>query len=124
MLELLLEILFEMLGQLIIELGFHSLIEPFRSDRPVNRILGFLGYILLGALAGWLSLLLVPVNFIRDSNMQILNLIVSPILIGLFFAWYGRLRARKGLDLIELDRFAYGFVFAFVVALIRFKFSA
>lgn len=121
--EILLELLFELVVQLIIELGFHTLVETFRTDRRANPILGFFGYGLLGAIAGWISLLLVPSNFIRGPNMQILNLILTPIMLGLFFAGFGRFRERKGFDLFGLDHFAYGFVFALVVALIRFKFA-
>lgn len=124
MLEVLLEVIFEFVVQLFLELGFHSLIEPFQSNREDNSGLAFLGYALLGAFAGWISLLLVPSNFIRDANMQTLNVVATPVLLGFLFAWFGRLRERKGLVAFELDRFSCGFVFALAVALIRFKFAA
>lgn len=64
MLEFLIEILGEFVlqavGEALLELGFHSLAEPFR--KPPNPLLAALGYAIFGALAGGLSLMLLPTH--------------------------------------------------------------
>ena len=53
-LELLAELVFQLVGELLVEWGLHSLAEPFRRQPKVWQAV--LGYLLLGALFGALSL--------------------------------------------------------------------
>jgi len=50
--------------------------------------------------------------------------IVTPIVAGAAMAVIGSLRRRRGLRLVRLDRFGYAYVFALVMALVRFHWAA
>ena len=112
--ELLLQILFEGL----VELGYHSLADTFK--KPKHPILSTIGYLLWGAIAGGISLLILPNSFIDDPNLRLSNLILAPLAIGGIMVLIGRIRAKKGQDLVKLDRFGYAFCFAFAMSLVRF----
>ena len=45
---------------------------------------------------------------------------LTRVALGLAMMMLGRLRAKKGQDLVQLDRFGYAFTFALSMALIRF----
>ncbi len=127
--EFLFELLFEICGEfllqivfeLLAEFGLHSLSEPFR--RKPHPVVAFIGYGLLGALAGGLSLWLFPGLFIASPTAQLANLLISPALAGLAMASVGAWRAKRGQTLLRMDRYAYGFLFAFAMALVRYGFG-
>ena len=116
------ELIFQFLGEVLIqgllELGFRSLADVFGKRR--NPVLSTVGSFLWGSLAGGISLLIIPAAFINGSNLRLLNLFLTPIAVGLIMALLGRVRARKGAPLVQLDHFGYAFTFAFAMALVRF----
>jgi len=112
--ELLLQLCFELLA----ELGVRSLADPFR--RPRNPVLSTIGFIIWGAIAGGISLLIFPSSPITDPTLREINLIATPVAAGLFMALIGKARLNKGQELVRLDRFGFAFVFAFAMALVRF----
>ena len=116
--EIILEILAEIFIQILFELGSHSLIEPFRK-RP-SAVWSFIGYLIFGALAGSVSCLFFKELLVKDTTFQIVNLFVTPVVSGYVMATLGKLREKKGVELIRMDKFAYGFAFAFAMALVRF----
>lgn len=125
MLEFLFEIvgefLLQALAEVLLELGWHSMAEPFR--RPPNPWLAALGYAIFGAVFGGLSLLVVPHNLV-PGPWRILNLVLTPLAVGGLMAWMGAWRARRGQPVLRIDRFAYGYLFALSLALVRFFFAA
>jgi len=112
--EILLQILFEFLA----ELGMHSLADTFK--KPKNAVLSTIGFALWGAMAGGVSLLIFPRSPISDPVFRKINLIVAPIVIGAVMAMIGKIRGKRGQNLVRLDRFGYAFIFAFLMALVRF----
>lgn len=112
--ELLISILFEGLS----ELGLHSLKETFR--KPKYPLLSMIGYFLWGAIAGGISLLILPNSFIDYAHLRFANLLLMPVLIGCIMMYIGKVRTRKGQELVKLDRFGYAFCFAFAMVLVRF----
>ena len=128
--EFVFEIIFQLLGEfllqafaeLLAELGFHSLANTFK--RPRNPLLSTIGFTLCGLLAGGISLWIFPTSHIHDPMFRTLNLIVTPLAIGLAMMLVGELRRRKGQDLVRLDQFGYAFVFAFAMALVRYIWAA
>ncbi len=128
--EILFEVVFQFLGelllqvvaQLILELGFHSLAAPFRPAR--NPIWPIIGFTLWGAAIGALSLWPFPRSFIHDSTFREINLFVTPVVVGIVMWVVGRIRLKKGQDLNRLDRFGYAFTFAFAMAFIRYNWAA
>jgi len=123
-LEAIFEFLFEILLQIVLEvlaeLGLHTVREPFRK-RP-HPGLAAAGYVLLGLLAGGLSLFIAPQYFVKDPWRWI-NLAVTPIVAGLAMMGVGAMRARRGQELVRLDRFMYGYLFALSLGLVRFLFA-
>ena len=117
------EIALQVVLELIAEFGFRAVREPFRGARIENPVLAALGYALFGALAGGLSLLLFPNSFIAARSARIANLLITPVAAGALMALLGAWRRRRGDELMRLDRFAYGMVFAFAMSAVRFVFA-
>lgn len=115
------EFLLQVLGEVLLELGLHSVAEPFR--RKPNPWLATIGYAIFGGIAGGLSLLLLPKHLMPAGPLRIVNLLLTPVVAGLCMALMGRWRAKRGDDLMRIDKFAYGYLFALTVALIRFYFA-
>ncbi|MGA9773348.1 MAG: hypothetical protein WBV94_30235 [Blastocatellia bacterium] len=134
--EILFEILFqiffefilEIIAEVLIELGLHSIGQVFHNRRARNPVFAFIGYAILGVIIGALSLLifphpLMPSASIRGINLHGIGLLISPVLAGLVMSAIGSLRRKRGMSVIRLDSFGYGFIFAFGMALIRFLFT-
>jgi hypothetical protein len=119
--QLLAEFILQVLGEALVELGFHSLAEPF--SKPPNPWLAAIGYLIFGAIFGGLSLLVMSSHFVAQP-WRILNLIVTPIAVGGVMSLMGSWRTRHGDDFWRIDRFAYGYLFALSFALIRFFFAS
>jgi hypothetical protein len=105
-----------------VELGLRSMAEPFR--RKPNAWLAVLGHVLLGTLLGAISLCAFPNHLTRDGWPRLLNLVFTPVLAGLAMALLGRWRARRGDPVLRIDQFAYGYLFALAVAVVRYAFAA
>ncbi len=125
MIEVLFEILGEFLLQLLLEalaeVGLHSLKEPFR--RAPNPWLAGLGYAIFGAIAGGITLWLLPDHLVRNEVLRKLNLLLAPLAAGGAMCLLGAWRARRGEPVLRIDRFAYGYVFAQALAMVRFVFA-
>ncbi len=126
MLEFILELVGEFILQIAVEalaeMGLHAIADPMR--RPVNPWLAAIGYALFGALLGGLSLLAFPVHLIPERGLRLLNLVVTPAAVGLAMVALGKWRARRGQPQVRLDRFTFGFLFAFSMGVTRFVFAA
>ncbi|WP_300439202.1 hypothetical protein [Zoogloea sp.] len=125
MLESILEIIAEFLLQAIleiaVELGLHALTEPLRA--PPNPWLVAVGYAIFGATIGGLSLWPFPSNFVQAPDLRITNLVATPVVVGALMSTIGSRRSRRGQQVLRIDRFAYGYVFALSLALVRFWFA-
>jgi len=130
-LEIILELILSFIGELLLqitvemlaELGFQTSRNKFKH-RASNPYLAFTGYCIIGGLVGWISLLAFPHLFIDNETLVYVNLIATPVVAGLIMSFIGRMRAKKGSELIRLDSFLYGFAFAFCMALVRFYFAS
>lgn len=78
------------------------------------------GYLVLGALVGAVTLAVYPHRFFHLSPVPGLSLVASPVITGLLMSWTGLMRRRQERERAEIERFSYGFFFAFGVVLIRF----
>lgn len=79
-----------------------------------------IGYGIFGAIVGAISLWLLPALFISVEWLRIVNLMATPLVAGLMMERLGAWREKKDQETIRLDTFAYGFIFALAMALIRF----
>jgi multisubunit Na+/H+ antiporter MnhG subunit len=127
--EIIFEILFSFVGEFIVqvvlevlaEIGLHSMRETWR--RPPNPWFAAIGYALFGAIAGGLSLLFLPNLLVHSHTLQLVNVILTPFAAGLAMMALGAWRRRRDQETIRLDKFAYGYLFALAMALVRFNFG-
>lgn len=119
--EILGEFLLQVLSEALVELGFHSLAEPFQ--KPPNPWLAAIGYALFGAILGGLSLLVFPNNLVPEP-WRLVNLVATPFVVGGLMVAMGAWRARRGQPVLRIDKFVYGYLFALALALVRFFFSS
>ncbi|MES3024785.1 MAG: hypothetical protein V4857_24715 [Pseudomonadota bacterium] len=122
LLQFLAELLLNIVAEALVELGLRSAREPFRRPQP-NPWLAAIGYCILGAAAGALSLWLFPIPFIGSQAGRIANLIATPLAAGAVMAAMGAWRRRRGEELLRIDRFAYGFLFALSMTVVRFVYT-
>jgi hypothetical protein len=108
-----------MILQLMFELGFRSMAEPIALREDRNIFLTILGYGLWGFFAGLLSLVVAPNYLIHNPSYQIINLITTPIIIGMCMAALGGLLRRRNKTVLAFDSFANGYAFALVMSLSR-----
>ena len=124
MIELIITLLFEfmvqILGEVLFEMGLHSLANIFSKKRASNPAMAMVGYMLFGMLLGALSVWLLPLHFVIDPFLQKLNLLITPVLSGLIMSLIGYLRLKNGQSVLRLDKFSYGFLFALAFALTRY----
>jgi hypothetical protein len=131
MIESLLELLLELFGEFLVELAVTALMDLvlraiakiFETFHLVNPVLASITYVLLGALAGGLSLLIFPHPLVRPSRLHGINLLVSPLVTGLAMSLIGSILSRQGKKVTRIESFGYGFALAFGIALIRYLFA-
>jgi len=119
--EFLLQMLFEAIAELFGHVFKASV--PRRDKAPLRPELAAVGYVLLGAASGAASLWLMPTLFIRSGPLRFVNLVVTPLLSGATMGWIGSWRRRHDKTTLRLESFAYGFSFAFAMAVVRFVFG-
>lgn len=128
--EFIVELILEIFGEFILQFVFEALSEVglrmfSRSSTraPASPWLAVVGYVLLGALCGALSLWLLPTFVVKSHIGRAVSLVVTPVLAGAAMALVGAWRRQRGEALLRLDRFAYGYAFALAMAAIRFSFA-
>ena len=122
--ELLFEIFGELFLQLFFELFVRGLLAPLWPEKTENHpIFSAFGFFILGVVCGFLSLLVFPHHLIKDPMLQLVNLFVTPILVGLGMGFLGQQREKRGLQHFPIDRFLYGFAFAAALAMMRFWYA-
>lgn len=120
LLQPLAEIALQLIFELFVELGMRSMLEIVWRPKPLHPVLAGIGYAFLGAIAGGISLSIFPHSFIATPWMRVANLLVSPLAAGAVMVAFGAWRQRNDQQLIRLNRFGYGFLFAFVMTFVRF----
>ena len=118
--EIIAELALQAFAELLVEMGFRSLGETFQTNK--NPWLAAFGYAILGALVGGLSLLVFSDHLVAEG-WRVVNLLVTPLIIGFFMALIGAWRRKRGQTVLRIDRFAYGYLFALTFAIIRFCYA-
>lgn len=127
--EFIFEILFGFIGELLLqaicellaELGLRSMVDGQTARR--HPVLSFLGNLLLGAVAGGLSLLIFREHLIKTAWLRVAVLFVIPPLAGLMMSAFGKWQEKQGGVSSTLGRFWNGLAFALSMGLIRFFFA-
>ena len=83
-------------------------------------MLAGIGYAIVGALVGAMSLLIFPTSLVGSGRFRGASLIVTPLLVGSTMWLLGRWRRQQDKPSTRLATFWYGFIFAFLMALVRF----
>jgi hypothetical protein len=124
------EALFQLAAEVIVALadrsirrGFHEVVELGESG-PIKPIFAVAGYLSLGTVFGFASLMLFPHPLFHPSRFHGVSLLVSPVLTGLAMSLMGMLRRKKGKQAARIESFGYGFTFALGMAIMRFLFVA
>jgi hypothetical protein len=122
LLELLAQLVLEIVGQVLFELavafGWESLKDSARRGRESTPVLAATGHLLLGLIAGVLSLFIVPHRLAPRSPLPGLSLVLSPIGTGIAMHWIGEFWREH--DRPVLFSFRAGATVAFGMALVRF----
>lgn len=124
------ELLFQFLGELLLQIAAETLVQlGFRSLTSVIKkrphpVLAFIGCILWGAIAGGISLFFFSGSFIESDTLHMVNLIITPIAIGLIMMAIGIRRTHKGKLVVSLDKFINAYIFALAMSYIRFEWAA
>ena len=117
-----LQLLLEVFGEALLELGLTGLKEAFgRQNR--NPYLAASGYFILGAVLGALSLWLWPQRVLRSGPIPGLSLLLSPLAGGAAMEAWGRFRRSRGHDTTNLATFVGGAAFTLGCAIIRFNWA-
>lgn len=123
MLELLLDLIVELFGQILIEVLWEFGAAVYKAGRPRGRRsmgVAVVGYAVTGAAIGALSLLVWPDRLLRPGPVPGLSLIISPVCVGVALHAWGWVRRRGGHATTNLATFRGGAAFAAGTALVRF----
>ena len=119
------ELLLTVLGEALVELGFHSF-----ADAPGGRIskrvfIGFL-YAVGGVVLGALSLKVVPLLVIGGLGVSVAYFILAPLCAGLalcLFNWLMNYGIDDRAPFFQVKKFVYGVLFALMFSVTRATFG-
>jgi hypothetical protein len=127
MLELLIELLVEVLFEGLLEVlstGVREWIIAERGEsgegRSYHPVTAALGYLVLGACLGALSVWLLPHRLLAPPPVPGLSLLVNPVAAGVAMEFWGRHRAARGYRTTNLATWLGGAALALGVSLVRF----
>lgn len=123
----LIQLLLEALGDLLLqagveilaELGLESLENVFRPRRSANLVLATGGVMIIGAVLGLTSGLLLPGRVFPAAPVPGLSLVLAPVGMGITMHLFGQWRRARGGRPTFLATFPGGAAFAFSWALVR-----
>ena len=118
--EALFEASLQIVLEILVELGLRR--GANAAAQPTNPWLAAFGYVVLGAIAGGLSLLIFPAMLLTTPAARFANLLLTPLAAGAVMVGIGWWRVRKQHRVIRLDRFVYAYLFALAMAIVRVAF--
>jgi len=119
-LELILELFLEIAAEAFFALGWDSIAHSMRRRHNTNPLFASLGCIIMGLIAGSLSLIILPRRLVPEGGVRGLNVLITPVATGLIMKTYGDYRRRRGLPTTFLATFWGGAIFALSMAAVRF----
>jgi hypothetical protein len=115
-----LEIAGQIFFELLTSLGWEALKDSVRTERESNPLLAGFGHLLMGLLAGVISVLVFGIRLVPRPVVPGVSLVLSPIATGLAMHTIGEWWRERGRDRPALFSFWAGAIFAFGMALVRF----
>jgi hypothetical protein len=119
-LQLLFEVVVQVFGEFAFTLGWESLAHALRGSRKANPIFALVGWAIIGATCGAIGTFLVPYRILPPSRLRGMSLIVAPLITGALMRTVGDRRRKAGKDTTVLATFWGGSLFAFSAAVTRF----
>jgi len=117
------EALLQIVGELLTELGCNALREVFRPSNPPQRGLVLVGYSIIGAALGALSLLGFPKHFAAGMPLRLATLALAPIASALAVLPVLPPLRRSAEPGDIWRRFWNAYAFSLTFALIRFAYA-
>ena len=114
------EIALTIFGEALVELGLHSITEGTGGRRWRGIFFAFL-YAVAAFVAGYLSLFVMPLVVFGNQAANVVYVIVAPLIAGLglcFVSWIID-RGINDRGFFQLNKFAYGVLFALVFTISR-----
>ena len=115
--ELLAEIVLQIVGQALFEIGLESVRS---ASRRMPAMPAAIGLAVLGGAGGAVSAWIVPHHLMSWTIAPVLNFLVAPALVGAFLHWFGMWRRRRGHSPTHLATFYGGASVAFGSAVARY----
>ncbi len=114
------EIVLALVGEVLVELGFHSAAERF-SDSTWKRVITGFGYVVFGALLGWLSLYFLPKLQFENRSFVLIYFVLSPIIAGIALCVVNWIihRGIERVPFFQLTKFLYGAFFVLAYSVTR-----
>lgn len=121
--EILVELVLPLVAEIFAEAALHKLRSIPWMQKTGRVILTAIMYAGVGLVAGIISLFIFPQALARSSTLPGISLVITPVLGGLLMSYMAWFRVRTWDWSIRLETFAYGYIFAFVMTLLRFYFT-
>ena len=123
LLQLLFEAILQVIGELLAELGWHSVREAIRPSQPPRPVLGLIGFAIAGVVLGALSLWVFPKHFATSPALRLATLLFAPLMSALAAVLLAQALPRFFEEPTPRWRWANAYVFALAFALIRFAYA-
>lgn len=115
--DVVLELVFELLGELVVEIGVAALGDAWRLRRGFEaNALSVVGFAMAGAILGGVSLLPFPRAVLHDETLRLVHLVASPVVAALALAALRRVRMKS----FGWGTLVHGAAFAFMLSLCRY----
>jgi hypothetical protein len=110
----------ELFGEILFGIAGAVLEEAISDEEQARKVPAAIGHLLMGMIAGVVSLLVLQRRVIQQPSILGTSLIVAPLSTGLVLEFLGKWWVRRGNVRMALFTFWGGFWFALGMAAIRF----
>ena len=117
--EILLEFVLPLIAEVFAEAALNKVDRILSVHETARVVVTAIMYFGVGLVAGFFSLLIFPKAFARSSTLPGISLVITPVLGGILLSFIAWLRVRTSDWSIRIETFAYGFLFAFAMTLLR-----
>ncbi len=120
--EIIFEVIVEVLGKYLTDYIAGPVWSSLKRSKLFEYFTTAIGYIIFGSIIGYISMLVFPKIFLKNSSLQLANLLFVPILVAFIVCIFGNWRNKIVLLKIKFEAFSFAYLFAFTVSFIRYYF--
>ncbi len=117
--ELILSLVFEIVTEFVLAVGWLTVSSPFRKEREMPVPLGALGIVVVAGFFSWVFDALFPGPIFKSSPIPGISMVIAPIAVGGLTYLTGRWLKDKGHPSSHLMTYWGGALFAFTVSASR-----